>query len=260
LSRIRLEDVKVGNSYIIDSSTDIKPENDNTEQEKAVIIEAEKQAQIILEKAQQEALRIIEDTQNKSQELFNQAQEEGQKAGYSAGYETGIQQIKTEFVNQIKSIDILASSVFDIKKEIIVSAEQEIVKLSIVIAEKLVRQQIDIDPEIIKNIVKAAINELKDKEEVKIVVNPAVTDYIYEFSEELKQTINGLEKIKVIEDKTIPPDGVIVESLESRIDARLDSQIVEITKRLMKEAAQNPVLKEIEIKIEEPKKRKSKDD
>lgn len=260
LSRIRLEDIKEGNSFVVNnSSTGKKPEkiNPNIQTGNSAVSDAEIEAQNIIDTAKNEATRIIEETQNKSQELFNQAQAEGMKAGYDAGYEKGLSQVQDDFINQVKSVDIIAKSAFRVKNEIIVSAEQEVIQLSITIAEKLVRQKFDIQPEIILNIVKAAINELKDKEEIKIVVNPAITKYLYEFSDELKRTINGLEKIKIIEDRTIPAEGVIIESLESRIDARLDSQITEITKKLMKKVTEDPVLKkipkEIEIKIEEPK-------
>lgn len=259
MSRIRLEDVKVGSSYVVkNASTNKIAESipDEEQQDINAPSESEIEAQNIISAAQQEAARIIEEIQNKSGELYNQAQEEGAKAGYTAGYENGISQIQNDFINQIKSVDIIAKSAFSVKKEIILSAEQEILQLSIAIAEKLISQQLEINPKTILNIVKAAINQLKDKEEVKISVNPTVTNYLYEFSDELKQSINGLEKIKIIEDRTIPSDGVIVESLDSRVDARLDSQINEITKNIMKELADHPLMeeipKEIEIKIEEP--------
>jgi len=96
-----------------------------------------------------------------------------------------------------------------------------------------------VNTEIILSIIRAAINELKYKEEVKILVNPAITQCIYDLSEELKQTIKGLNHIKIIEDKTIPPDGFMIESPDSRIDARLETQLAEITKNIMTEAEKN---------------------
>jgi flagellar assembly protein FliH len=262
LSRIRLEDIKEGNSFIVDHSIKEKISHETHSAQQEIIeedsslTEAEIEAQNIINKAQEEAARIIEDATIKAQELFNQTHEEGLKSGYNAGFETGKLQIQTDFIHQIKGLETITKSSFAVKKEIITSAEQELIKLSITIAEKLVKQKLEIQPDIILNIVKAAINELKDKEEIKIIVNPCVTSCLYEFSDLLKQEIQGLERIKIIEDKTIPLEGVIVESLESRIDARLDSQINEISKRLLKEASENPILieipKEIDIMIEEP--------
>ncbi|MDD3013194.1 MAG: FliH/SctL family protein [Candidatus Gastranaerophilales bacterium] len=259
MSRIRLEDVEVGHSYVIKNTSANKLSesiSEEVQQENTAVAEAELEAHNIISAAHQKSARIIEEAQKTSQESFNQSKEEGMKAGYDAGYKNGVHQIQADFINQIKSVDIIAKSAFNVKKEIIISAEQELLLLAVTIAEKIVRQQLEIHPETILNIVKAAINQLQDKEEVKIIVNPAVTNYLYEFSDELKQSINGLEKIKIIEDRTVPLEGVIVESLDSRIDARLDSQITEITKKIMKESAEHPVMeeipKEIEIKIEEP--------
>lgn len=268
LSRIRMEDIKEGSSYLVNnkpaSTLKIAPSVEQTSsEENTALSEAAIEAQKIISKAQENAEIIIKEAENKAQEMFNQAQEEALKAGYTSGYEAGLNQIQIDFINQIKAVETVAKSSFAVKKEIITSAEQELIKLSITIAEKLVRQKLEIQPELILSIVKAAINEIKDKEEIKIIVNPAVTNCLCEFSESLKQDFQGLEKIKIVEDKTIPLEGVIVESLESRIDARLDSQINEISKKLLKEAAENPVLneipKEIEIKIEEPKLKESDD-
>ena len=261
LSRIESSNVQLGNSYVFGSVEKEKEEIDRIQ--RSALISAQKKTEEIINKANSEAAQIIEaanqqiqDFLQQAQEAADQAKEEGYQTGYNTGYQDGHRQVHEDLANQIKSLNILAQSVFKIKKEIISSSEKEILQLTIVIAEKILRQQLEIQPEIILNIIKAAINELKDKEEVNILVNPAITKYLYDFSEELKQTINGLKTIKIMEDKTIPVDGIIIESPEFRIDARLETQIAEIAKQLMTNFEENPVLgeipKEIDIKIEGP--------
>ena len=71
----------------------------------------------------------------------------------------------------------------------------------------------------------------------------------------MKEEIRGLKTVKITEDKTIPKDGVIVESPESRIDGRLATRMSEITKNLMREysekANSNELAEEINIIIDE---------
>ncbi len=143
------------------------------------------------------------------------------------------------------NLEAVADASFKIKKEIILSAEQEILQLSIAIAERILKQQLKIKPEIISEIIRAAINELKDKEEIKIIINPALKNQMYNFSEELKTTLKGMKSIKKIEDKTIHPNSAIIESPESRIDARIETQIAEITRELMKVYTKEPVLSDL---------------
>ena len=103
------------------------------------------------------------------------------------------------------------------------------------IAEKIIRHKLELKPELLLGIISAAIEQVKDKEDIKIIVNPALLHNLYEFTEGLRETVKGLKNLKIIEDRTIPKDGVIVESVESRIDARIETQIKEIMKNLMQE-------------------------
>lgn len=260
LSRIESSNVQLGNSYVLDNTNKEKREKI---QENILMGNAQKKAEEIINNAKIEAEQIIQTATQQSQDLLQQSndaidqtKEAGYQAGYDAGFQEGYAKIHEDLTNQIKSMDTLAQSAFKVKKEIISASEKEILQLTTVIAEKIIKQQLEIQPKTILNIINAAINALKDKEEVSIIVNPQLTQYLYEYSEDLKQTIKGLKSIKILEDKTIPPDGIIVESSENRIDARLETQITEIVKQLLIEAEENPILdeipKEIEIKIEEP--------
>ncbi len=205
--------------------------SDARNQEKLIIDEARQKAELIEEEAKQKAQIKAEEAEN----LKQQSIESGYAEGLQKGYDDGIAQAKQEISDRIWGMDVLSSSVFRVKKEIINSAEMEILQLSTLIAEKVLRQKLEIDPELMKGIIKGAIEQLKEKEEVKIIVNPALTQNLYEFSGELQETIRGLKSIKIIEDRTIPKDGVIVESAESRIDARIETQIREITQNIMQE-------------------------
>ena len=265
-SRIQSSSVQVGNSFVLGQTE--KVDLAQVEYEKIISI-ATRQAEDITAKAQADAIQFIEAAKTKAQNLIeetrNEAYQQGSQQGYNEGYQNGFNQISNELHEQIRSMDFLAESAFNVKREIIASSEEQILHLTIAIAEKVLRAKLELDPNVVLNIVKAAIKELKDKEEVTIVVNPKLTAPLYNFTDELKNTINGLGKIKIIEDSTIPPDGVIVESADSRIDARLNTQIEEIAKQIISEARRNPAFKEIppeiEIKIEEPpvlKKRRKK--
>ena len=257
LNRIKASAIQLGNSYIFGETNKSTASGDESASpEDEAILPYKNQANGIIANAEAEAQKILEEAAAQASEIIRQAQEEGYKSGYELGYAEAKSQLYNDMSNQINSVKLLANSAFKVKKEIISSSELEILQLSITIAEKVIKQQLEINPDILLNIIKAAINELKDKEEVKIHINPVHKKNLYSFSDELTGCINGLEKIKIIEDKTIPVDGLIVESMDSRIDASLNTQISEITRQIMEEASNSPILeeipKEIEIKIQEP--------
>ena len=42
-----------------------------------------------------------------------------------------------------------------------------------------------------------------------------------------------LQSIKIIEDNSVSPDGVIVETLSTRLDSRVSTQIAEIAEKML---------------------------
>jgi flagellar assembly protein FliH len=255
-SRIRSDSIIVGGSYVLgkDNTVDLlKDEILNT---------AKAQAEEIINQAQQQAQQITQEAEAQSQnmiaqagEIQRQANEAGLQDGYNQGYQNGFNQISGELVNQIKMVDIIAKSSFRVKQEIIKSAKQDILELTIAIAEKILKNTLNSAPETILSIIKAAISELKEKEDIKISINPANAVHLYQYSEILKETVYGLRNLKIIEDKTIPVDGFIVESVDSRIDAGISTQIDAISRAFIKDEQDSFIMEEIpqeiEIKINE---------
>ncbi|MFA6989268.1 MAG: FliH/SctL family protein [Candidatus Gastranaerophilaceae bacterium] len=209
-----------------------------------IIEKANHQAEQILQKANEEANAKLENAENYINQVATQATEEGHKQGLEQGYIDGQQKFMTEMFEKISAVNALVEASFKAKREILVSGEREILELAVLMAEKVTKIKLDKDKKILSNIVKDAISCLKEREEIKILANPIFAEHLYSISEELKKEIKGINQIKIIEDKTISADGVIVESLESRADARLSTQITEIAKKLFEEHEDRPILTE----------------
>jgi len=269
-NRIRSSNVQVGQSLILGQKGDKdalsdqeKKERQQEEQEKelkkaleSMLVEAGKQGKAVIEQAEQQACEIIKKAKEEAEILKQQSFKDGFEKGFTEGSEEGSAQAKHKIFQQVWGIEALTSAAFKIKKEIINSAEKEILELSVMIAEKIIRQQLELKPELMREIIKSAIEQLKDREKIKIIVNPALSENLYDFAEELKETIKGLKTIKITEDKTIPKDGVIVESLDSRIDARIETQLGEILKNLICECSQKcnnteVISEEIDVRIDQ---------
>ena len=272
-NRIRSSNVQLGKSLTLEnknfSAEDLTPEKKKEREMKefkknlgAINAEAKNKGRAIVEEAEKKAAEIIrqaeEDAQKKAEEseiAKQQAVEEGYAAGFQKGQEEGTLSAKQDITEKVWSVKTLTSATFRIKQEIINSAEKEILELSTAIAEKIIRQKLELQPELMKEIIKSAIEQLSDREEIKIIINPALTENLYEFVEELKETIRGIKTIKISEDKTIPRDGVIVESPDSRIDGRIETQLGEIVRTLMLEFSEKcnseELSEEIEVRIDD---------
>ena len=60
-----------------------------------------------------------------------------------------------------------------------------------------------------------------------------MVDNIRQFSDVFKEKIANLQSIKIIEDTSVSPDGVIVETLHTRLDSRISTQIAEIAEKML---------------------------
>ncbi len=264
LSRIKSNSVQFGEAYQLNT---VEKKIDPREQ--AIIEHARTQADEIVAKAQVKADAIMakanEHAENivaSADEVIRKAHEDGYQTGYNTGYNDGYKKVHEDLEKQVKAIDVTAKAANRVRKEIIRSSEREILYLTAAIAEKILKTKIDIEPEIILNIIKAAIREIKDKDNIKVLLNPEISSYIYDFTEEIKQAVNGLDYVKILEDKTVSKNGIIIESIESRLDVGVKSQIAQITKLLINEATTNPVFDklppEIRRKIDEQKEQEDK--
>lgn len=249
LTRIKGSNVQIGSSFVLPLETNqlkdieirIKKMLADANAQKELLInegaqkakELVEEAKQIIEQAQVESEKLIETAKNQAQEesdaIREQARQEGYDAGNKQGYEDGTRSLE----EKVKAVDIFSKSQFDIKHNIVKSAELDIVDLVIAIAKKVCKKTLDDDINVLKTITEDAIKQLKDKESITITIHPDLAEKIYSISEELKVDIPKLEHIKVIEDINVSPDGTIVETPLSRVDCRLQTQLNQIAEKLM---------------------------
>ncbi len=239
-NRIKSGKIQIGNNYVLP----IEQSNVTLQQAKVKkIIEetdaiaqqildgAENKSQIIVNTASTEAERIIEESKKRAQSDYDSFKQQAYEEGFQKGIQDGLEKFKEDSFEALKSLDTLASSTFDIKKNIIDSATLDIVELVSAIADKVCH--IKFDDEILRQITLDAIKELNEKENITIIVNPRLEDNINALVENFKDEIPKLESIKIIEDTSVSPDGVIVETLNSRLDSRISTRIAEISRNML---------------------------
>lgn len=239
-NRIKCNDIQIGNSYVLPieqsnvtvQQAKVKKIIEETDAKAQQIIDgAENQSNIIIQTANTEAQRIIEEAQKKAQQEYESIKQRGYEEGFAKGEQDGLEKFQNDAVEALKSLETLASSSFDVKRNIIDSASIDIVELVAAIADKVCH--IQLDSKILYKITLDAIKQLSDKEHITIIVNPKLTDNISNLIESFKEEIPKLQTVKIVEDNSVSPDGVIVETLNTRLDSRISTQIAEIAEKML---------------------------
>lgn len=243
MTRIKSDNIQLGDSFVvpIDQSSHNKKIQEALEKEQEIILRAEQRAQEIIEESKNQGQELIEEAKNQALSEVDAITQKAHDEGFEAGRQEGLENITQELQDKIIAVNDFAKCNFDIKNNIVKSADSDIVKLVIEISQKVCGKSLELNPDILKEITINAINSLKDKEDITIIVNPEMAAKIYAISEELKERIPQLSSIKIVEDNSVSPDGTIVESPLSRVDSRVKSQINEIADKFLGKLDSTPM-------------------
>ena len=111
-------------------------------------------------------------------------------------------------------------------------AEQELVKLSLAIAGKIVRREIKLDPDIVSTLVRVCLEKVSQASAATIRLNP--DDYRHLAAAQAEGTNGGFGAgVVLVEDVKIEPGGCIVETDAGDVDARIDVQLQEVAEQVL---------------------------
>lgn len=179
--------------------------------------DANAQADEIIAAANDEAQRIIEEANASQEEIKRKATEDGMDEGKKIGEEQINESISSAF-------ETLNSAIKE-RKRIIKDSEPEIARLSLKIAEQIIRKEVSQDKEIIMNIITDSLGKISDRENVIIRVNNEDSEYIKKNKDKISGMLDGVKNISIIEDPNIEPGGCVIETNLGYIDARINTRL-----------------------------------
>ena len=200
------------------------------------------QREIIIKDATTEAFRIVNTAKRNAQlevaEIKKRANEDGYNAGleigknkgYDEGYQAGLKTIREELskenetrLNELKSMIELIER----NKQVIISKyENDISKLSLDIAEKIMRQKIELKDNFLTKIIESVIKDYKNVDWVKIYISDNEDAKMIEADKSLIDELNKISSdIKIEVKKDLSNGSCIVETPDSIVDASLDTQL-----------------------------------
>lgn len=185
---------------------------------------------IILSEAKAKAEEIIKKAHIEASEIKDMAFQAGYKAGQEASARDTQKKIDSISKTFIEGLDSIAS----LKANILAEAEHGIIQLVIAIAEKLIHRELQQHPDTIVPIIKEAINNLRNRENMIIRIHPSDHAMLEQHDSELLKYIgetadaNHSSPIRIEIDSSLAPGGCIIETDINLIDISLESRIESI--------------------------------
>ncbi|MDQ5985499.1 MAG: hypothetical protein CSYNP_01209 [Syntrophus sp. SKADARSKE-3] len=110
------------------------------------------------------------------------------------------------------------------KAAIIEESEGEILDLVFAIAEKVIHHEATVNKEVVRSVLRSAVEAINERENVKVRCNPEDLAALQDLRPELTDAVDGIGVMEFMADPSILPGGVRVEAGSGEVDARIDKQ------------------------------------
>jgi type III secretion protein L len=160
----------------------------------------------ILDAAHAQARTILESAEAERQTVIEAARQDA--------YEDGLRQW-----------NMAMREVHTARDRYLAESEPELIRLAIRTAQKIIGEELRINPEAIVNVARECLRGLARERSLTLRVPPGDLDVIRRRIDVLRETAGPHRSIEVVADMTVSPGGCIVESEFGVIDARLETQI-----------------------------------
>lgn len=187
----------------------------------------------ILEDAKKQARQIVQEAREQAEllrkEAFEEGRNKGEKEGFEAAYEQGKADMEREVrVMQKKFADVIRDVTIQ-KDRILEKNVDDLKKISIAVAEKVIQTSIRSSEEIVKRMIMAATEKLKKRQWAKIYITKCDTEVNMEVDSEFLESLSHLsDNLKIITMSNGEEGTCIIELPDEVIDASVGTQLENI--------------------------------
>lgn len=153
---------------------------------------------------------------------------QARKAGFAEGQAAARQNLEAPYREALERAARSLGELAGYRRRLRREAEEDLVRLAVAIARRILRRELCTDPQAILGLVKAAFDRLDAREVLRIRVHP-------EDARTLESSFADLgvpERIEVLADRRLERGGLLVETERGELDASVATQLEEIERGL----------------------------
>lgn len=150
------------------------------------------------------------------------------------GAREGREEARGELASACAALSQALLEIAPLKEKLMHEAEEDLLKLSVAIARKVMLRELATDPRVLAGLVRGALETASAADEIAVRLNPDQYPLVAE-CRELQELAQGERSIAFKPDPAIPPAGCLVETVRGTLDAGVDAQLDDILRRLLDE-------------------------
>ncbi|WP_054958668.1 FliH/SctL family protein [Paenibacillus dakarensis] len=198
------------------------------------IREASEEAERILADAQAQITAWWEERRSQDEDLGEALKAEGFRQGYEEGTAKAESEMKEIMARTTEEARILLQQAYEAKEELIQEAEPFLVDLSCAIAEKILDRQLTVETDYMLELIRKNLTRKREKGVISLCVSPTHFAFVHAAREELALALDSQAELEILPDATVKDRGCVIRSSFGSVDARIDTQLTEIKKELIR--------------------------
>ncbi|HEY9764749.1 MAG TPA: FliH/SctL family protein [Chroococcales cyanobacterium] len=186
-----------------------------------IVQQAEMVAAQLVAEAEAKATQTILDVENNRQDILNELEQQG----YAQGYQEGRSQADLEGAEVVSEAIETLNKVRMAYPLAIKDNEENLLKLAIQIAERIIQEEIAMKPEICVKMLEAAIRKVSDLEHVVIKANEEDLPFLLEHEDRFREMLKNVKNLEFAASKKVARGGVLIETTAGSVDASISTQL-----------------------------------
>ncbi len=167
------------------------------------------------------AARILADAAAEAERIRELARAEGHAEGLTLGREDGLSEARSA-ANALRQA---LTEALALREQLAEETERDAVALALALAAKILAGTLEVQPERVLDTVRGALRRVTDRRRVTVLVDPGDLETVSAACAELEAQVGGIEHCDVQADRRVGPGGAIVRTLESEVDATVETQL-----------------------------------
>jgi flagellar assembly protein FliH len=170
-------------------------------------------------------------------EGFSVGREEGRKEGWAAAFQEAREKFAAEQAMAAAELMRATEGLNKLKDELRATAENDLLEFAVLAASKMTFEIGARFNEATMENFRRAIQLVSDRSGITVRVNPRSAEALRELVPDAMAALDHSSAVRVEMDEAMAPGGCVVEGRHTRVDATLESQLVELTQLLLGERA-----------------------
>lgn len=172
-----------------------------------------------------EAAKIIQQAKAEAERIRTQAEAEGSQAAEQAASRVLDAKVSQRVSDLLPALESAVAQLVDARGAWLDYWQSALVELAASMAERLVRQKLDLHPEVTVEWIREALELAAGATDVVLLLHPTDIETLGTEINRVTETVSSLSSARVVADDTVSRGGCVVQTRYGRIDHQIRSQL-----------------------------------